>query len=488
MQHQRISRGRIVMIGFTLALLIGVASGVLAEDGSPTLQGLLTAVWADPAPGADSPPRVDFLLRDDKGAAHQLVLSAALVRRHGGIRALNGSYVEVRLRADKDAVGRNVLTPTWLRVLTADKAKGLDKAVTGSQPWITLPCKFPDIATEPKNLAFFTGMCANSFPGLDHYWRAQSYDAMNVQGSGAIDWVTLPSNRSTYLYPDPGGSGDTLADLDALFDDCTAAADAQVYFPTYVGINMMFNDTIGTYAWGGSQYATLDSTSGVWRVTWEPPWGYQHICVIGHEMGHGFGFPHSNNADDDGDPYDNPWDVMSNSWWGSLSDGTYGEIGQHTISYHKNLDGWIPAGQRLEVTTSGVHTITIDHLALATTTNYRMATIAIPGGSRFYTVEVRDLEGYDADLPGNAVIIHEVDQSRQQPAWLVDPAATNDGSGEAAMWRVGETFVDAGNDISVAVISATPDGFQVTITSGDVGTIFSDGFESGDTTAWSSST
>ena len=45
-------------------------------------------------------------------------------------------------------------------------------------------------------------------------------------------------------------------------------------------------------------------------TTWEPPWGYADISVIAHEMGHGFGLPHST-AIDWTSVYDNAWDVMS---------------------------------------------------------------------------------------------------------------------------------------------------------------------------------
>ncbi len=134
-----------------------------------------------------------------------------------------------------------------------------------------------------------------------------------------------------------------------------------------------------------------------------------------------------------------------------------------------------------------INTIVIDPLALASTGNYRMATIPIPGSNRFYTVETRDLLGdYDGALPGNAVIIAEVDPGRSEPIWVVDSDVPPAGYGdnEGSMWRVGETFVDEGNNIQVEVLDATAAGFEVRIASGDLGLIFSDGFESGDTTAW----
>ena len=67
---------------------------------------------------------------------------------------------------------------------------------------------------------------------------------MDLIGSGAFGWFTLPYNRDHYL---PGGS----LDWEAAAEDCTAAADAVVDFTPYVGINLMFNADLDGYAWGG---------------------------------------------------------------------------------------------------------------------------------------------------------------------------------------------------------------------------------------------
>lgn len=94
---------------------------------------------------------------------------------------------------------------------------------------------------------------------------------------------------------------------------------------------------------------------------------------------------------------------------------------------------------------------------------------------------------YDANLPGEAVIIHQIEPGRSQPAWAYDAEAPpdNDSSGEGTMWRVGETFTDPAAEISISIDSQTPDGFELTIIFGDSDLLFSDGFEDGDTGQWS---
>ena len=117
-----------------------------------------------------------------------------------------------------------------------------------------------------------------------------------------------------------------------------------------------------------------------------------------------------------------------------------------------------------------------------------MAEIPVVGG--LWTVEVRGPTGlYDGELPSKAVIIHHVDNTRSEPAWCYDDAVPpgDDADGEGSMWRVGETFTAAADQVQVSVDAETAEGFLVTIRHLDPNSVFADGFESGDTTAWTTS-
>ena len=164
--------------------------------------------------------------------------------------------------------------------------------------------------------------------------------------------------------------------------DCTAAADPYVDFRSFVGINLMFNGDLDGYAWGGTWWMTLDGQSKLWYMTWEPPWGYTDITVIAHEMGHGFGLPHSSGDYSPNPVYDNAWDVMSDVWsyCNLLYDASYGCLAQGTISYHKDKLGWIPAAQRF-VATVGQNTVTLERLAQSPATGYRIIQIPIPNST-----------------------------------------------------------------------------------------------------------
>jgi M6 family metalloprotease-like protein len=457
--------------------LLAVSNSVLAL-GEERMSGYLTVLWGDPPTAKEEPGWLLVSLVDERGSTTYLALSEELLRATGGLAALNGRRAEITTPKGSSGMGASAENPvevTSLRLLPerTEGAAGSPEpaAVTGSQPWISILCKFSDILTEPEALSFFQGMYANTPGGLDHYWREVSYDEISVAGSIARDWVTLPHPRSFYISPPSA----PVADLNALFDDCTAAADAAgADFSNggtggFKGINMMFNEDLDCCAWGGTRWATLDGVTKVWRVTWEPPWAFANEGVIAHEMGHGFGLPHSNNWDNDGYPYDSPWDVMSAPTSYAVSDPTYGRLGKHTISYHKDNLGWIPSARVFEAPGDGRFSIQIDHLALSSTTAYRMAKIPVPGTDRYYAVEVRERQGdYDGNLPGNAVLVFEIDPGRREPAWLYDesvpPADFSDNEG--SMWKVGEVFEDAASEIEISIDGTTAEGFWLTITVG----------------------
>ncbi len=468
----RIARARLYLrTCIPLISLLCLAPCVFAQN---TLEGTLHAIWGDPHPDSGARAVQVLTLTSDDGQITELQVSDELLNAAGGFFAWNGKRVRVTLRAPGNELPIHVRPGTRqvaALTLLAGRAPGeppdaID--LTGSHPWVSILCKFADVPAEPENLAYFQGMYANQPGGLDDYWREVSYDNIDIVGSTAVDWVVLPNNQTFYV-PTPGSGMN--ANLDALFNACTGAADPFVDFSNggnpFSGINMMFNANLDCCAWGGGRFATLDGVSKVWRTTWNPPWGYANSGVIAHEMGHGFGLPHANNWDGDSNPYDSPWDVMSSaSSIYSVVDPTYGRLGQHINAHHKIQLDWVSGARLLQVNDGETATVDIDAAAIQSSPNVYAVRLPTSSGSRFYTIESRRRVGnYDGALPGDAVIIHEVVTTRSEPSWSYDadvPPA-NYASNEGTMFRVGETFIDAAENIEITIDSATANGFVVTV-------------------------
>lgn len=455
-------RPHVKCLVLTVAVLVSfggsLGAGVAGTPHQGTIEGVLSLIWGDGSPRTPGTVGPLPLLADSAGNIVELRLSEEQVAPLGGLLVLNGKRIIVQ--GSWTAVPSLISAGVVFDVSSIDFAPGTGPAavapVSGSQPWVSVLCKFSDSNAEPKNLAYFQDMFGSSYPGLDHYWREVSYNNIDIVGSQAHGWYTLPQPRSYYV----DGSGN--ADLDKLFADCTQVADTEIYYPAFVGINLMFNEDIGPYAWGGNRWATLDGQTKIWRVTWEPPWGYGNICVMSHEMGHGFGLPHSTFGDDS-NPYDNAWDVMSDTWSYTINDATYGHVGQHTISYHKSERlGWLRPPEEVTTGSGSSTTVRLERLAQPQWPGPKEVKIPIAGSnSHFYTVEARRMAGYDQSLPGEGVIIHEVDTSRTEPAHVQG----SDGA-TGAIWSPGEVFRDSANGIGIAVTGTSDTGYTVAVASG----------------------
>jgi M6 family metalloprotease-like protein len=427
---------------------------------SSTLTGRLGFTFGDKQSGEN---HIIFSLSDENRQITNLEFGKILPVSWSHLLELRGRQVKVngqwQITSRSDASLQEFLVQS-ISLVPGETHASLN--LTGSQPWVTVLCKFNDYSTEPRPSAYFQEMYA---PRVDNYWREQSYNLINLIGSGSVTrWFTLPHPRSYYVYDSDGDQAEEL-NLDRAANDCTAAADADVYYPFYVGINLMFNTDLDGYAWGGGNWMTLDGAPRLWYMTWEPPWGYTNLAVIEHEMGHGFGMPHS--SGNYGQTYDNPWDIMSDTWTNcnQSSDPTYGCLGQHTISYHKDaITGWIPANKRFAANSGVQATITLERLAQPQSGDYLMAKIPIAGSlTHFYTVEARQRVGFDVKLIGNAVIIHEVDTDRSNPAHVIDGDMNGNNNDQGAMWTPGEIFTDPAHQIWVKVESATPNGYVITV-------------------------
>jgi M6 family metalloprotease-like protein len=466
------------------------------------LIGRLELVWGDAPPGSADKHIFRAELAGDNGARYLLDSERALIaaddlynlyQRRVAV-GVAPAAVKTATASSTRTASANIVVPDAIVAIedlaspgpAGRVAKPAQKgqivanaqAIAGTTSWVTLMCKFSDQPTEQKPLSFFQGQYGNAIGQLGHYWQEVSYGQINLSGSNAFGWATLPEPRSYYVTLDTTTNKDK-ADLGKLFEDCTAAHDANVNFAInggVQGVNMMFNDNLDGYAWGGGRCATLDGINKCWSTTWNPPWSFGNLAPLSHEMGHAYGLPHANNSDTDSDPYDNVWDVMSDAWNNGVSNATYGTLPKHINIYSRNRLGWVASARKLTLNRGrGATSVVLDRASLAGSTNLQMITLAYPGQtSRYYTIEARKRTGdYENRLAGDAVVIHEVQTSRKEPAWSVDADSppANRSNNEGSMFKVGETWTSPDFAFQVKVLSATTNGFVLTIKPGPIRTI-----------------
>lgn len=339
---------------------------------------------------------------------------------------------------------------------------------TGSYKWATLLCKFSNVSDEPHDRAWFDGLMGMEYPGLGHYWAEQSYGQLDLGGSQAYGWFMLPGTRSSYgTYPN--------MDFQKLAADCVAAADAQVNFREFQGVNVMLNADIGI-AGGGQGSFDVDGENTTFGTTWQGSSGgqgmegYDRQSIVASEMQHALGIPwHSSGPYDQ--TYDSYWDVGSVPGATCPNrEGTYGCIGQHTIAYHKDVLGWIPDTRRFEAP-EGTTTVKLQALDTMPGSDFLWAKVPTAGSAtQFYSVEVRRQHGYDVALPtASTVILHKVDLSVPdggRRARVVDATNDENPNDEGAMWRAGETFKDDSGGVAIEILAgpAEDGSYQVRIT------------------------
>jgi M6 family metalloprotease-like protein len=468
MMHTRGGRHRIVLL--LVVLLVGGntlrAVDVLAQQ--TTLTGTFTMLFFDPPPGSGGTGGVRYRVTDDTGKTVPLQIAPAVLQAAGGGMALDRRRVTVV--GTPGPTTRANATPTFaVQTIAAEtRITGLPhRDILGAQSFVSVLCKFNDVTAEPRPVAYFDTLMGTGPGSLGEYFSQASYGNISLGGATTtVGWFVLPQPRSAYVPPNGA------ANLDLLAKDCAALIPPTLAMTGFVGLNFMFNDVLDGSAWGGTgETLTINGVLKDWPSTWMPPWGYYPDpgnvggqTVIAHEMGHAFGLLHS--AGPTGVTYKNSWDVMSDDYSycanPGATDPTVGCLGQHMIAWDKDFEGWIPAAKKFIYAGTG-QTITFGALSDPATPNVYLAVIPHPGTTtQFTTVEFRRLLGYDQKLAGNAVIIHELDTTRENPAWVVG----TDGLA-GAMFTAGMSYT-APNSGGVKVTVNTVDATSASVTFGVV--------------------
>ena len=441
----------LVLAGLLASPAIAVRARQADRGPTVSVRGRLVAMAGDPRTPEDGRPIQRYVVASRRGSV-RLSVDAA---HEPGLLAQVGRRVQV---VGTQQPGGSVAV---LAARVVGHRRAPTEAVTGSQKWVSLLCRFAGTPSVPHPKSWYDGLVGGSSSLISDYFEETSYGTIDLAGGTVMAWVDMPHNRSFYGAP-------ANADLTQMAQDCaTASNTAGLNFNDYMGIDMHFNENM-TYSWGGSVYLSLDGVSRIWKATWMSDWGVAGVQA--HEMGHGFGLLHSSGPYTQ--TYDSHWDQMSYAYAGP-QDPTYGWTPEGTISYHRDVLGWFDPSWVTTVPDGGSKTVTLRPLSDPAAAGGEREIVIPVSATVSYTVEARERSGADVGVPGDAVVIHQVDESRatsspfDRIAQVVDADGDGDVNDDGAMWIVGETFSVDALDLTVSVNSKAGDGsYQVSVAYG----------------------
>jgi hypothetical protein len=269
--------------------------------------------------------------------------------------------------------------------------------ISNARPWAVILCKFSDQPAEPYPPDYYRECFTESGMGKGRefdYFRQVSYGHVDMVGSKVFGWFSMTSHATPELatlhYP---GDRRKLADW-----GITVARDNHIDLIPFCGVLVVYNFQTDSGA-AGWHLVVLGNHKRDWSPTFN--------C---HELGHGFDLPHSWSARPDVE-YGDPWDMMSAMRVCTFGN-QFGANGPGFNAFNLRRLGCIPADRIWSHAGNfASQTISLAALNEPDAKGYLMASItgAAEGGAKTeYVIEFRRKRGWDAGIPRDTVLVHEV--------------------------------------------------------------------------------
>ena len=264
-----------------------------------------------------------------------------------------------------------------------------------------------------RDLFFSTGVLPNG--SVKEYYRDVTNGLVDITGD-VVGTYRMPQTLAWYANGNFGigrPTGTTRAR--DMAHDAAVAADPAVNFGPYDNDGNGFVDAfIVVHAGGGGE--ETGNPGDIWSHKWVLPSAYQadttkiygyltipedaKLGVCAHELGHLlFGFPDLYDVDDTSEGIGN-WCLMAGGSWNGG-----GDVPAHPSAWCKANQGWVSVTGVTTNQTMSIADVKSSHNVLRLWKDGA-------AGSEYFLVENRQKTGYDAQLPGEGLLIWHIDDAQ----------------------------------------------------------------------------
>jgi M6 family metalloprotease-like protein len=308
---------------------------------------------------------------------------------------------------------------------------------TGLKRVLVIRVDFSDLPGEPMSAATAKErMDSVARP----FFEQASHGATTLESTVSAKVYRLPRSAASYANAD---------DYQQLHADARALAGADHALANYDRLMVFFARVAApqfpnsSFGWGGK------ADVGGERI-WINGAANYTLRVVGHELGHTYGFQHANLwKATDGNPvsaqgtsveYGDPFDIMGEA---QATDARH-----HFNPHLKHLAGWLPDSAVTTVERSGTYRI-FRFDGPAALSNRVLALRIYRDGVRWYWVGLRQNFSGNPALTNGAYIVWGHNSTQQTQLLNPNPG----GSTEQAALAVGATFVDADHGIRIKALA-----------------------------------